>query len=155
MKMCCNWRRLSVSSRACDIGKSRNGYAASCIHSWIFLFIGRAALPCRPIGHAFMPDEREKERDRTRFFLNRKKPSEGANRVTELRDRIKTASVCPPLWRLPSRNTRRFYRNSRYKFKLWGTIICTIIFLRFSLFLLFYSWSSLVLQFNFLIPHSQ
>lgn len=42
------------------------------------------------------------ERSRAHIFLSgRKKPSEGANRVTELRDRIKTASVCPPTSPLP------------------------------------------------------
>jgi len=92
----------------------------------------RAAVSPHRGHHAFMPAG---EIARVSFWIAKSR-SGGANRVTELRDRIKTASVCPLLWRPPSRAAQEedYIEIPDVKFKLRGTIICICG----SLFLLFY-----------------
>jgi len=79
---------------------------------------------------------------RVSFWTIAKSRAEGANRVTELRDRIKTTSVCPSDGARLNRSIGgRLYSNSRcinLNCEKRSFAFCS------SLFLLFYSWSSLV-----------
>lgn len=79
-----------------DIGGSRDARARLLERGFLYSLMNISFHRSRravvsSVGHAFMSASK-RDRDRARFFFNdRKKPSEGANRVTELRDRIKTA----------------------------------------------------------------
>lgn len=66
-------------------------------HEYFFSSVMNA-LRCRVVPSGMHLCEKERERGSYAFLFasDRKKPSEGANRSTELRDRIKTASVLPP-----------------------------------------------------------
>lgn len=89
MKMCCHWCRLSVSPDTCDIGESRDARATLGMrllvftHEYFFSSVANALrLPCRPIGHAFMP---AREIARTNLFERSQKAErrrEPSNRVT-------------------------------------------------------------------------